>query len=218
MEQRPVEAVHSNPPLGRLVSYGVGLVDAVAAAARAGRTALNSIEVIALSFRAASTRLVEVHLLLVGLVLSGLGGRVGTTNLGDAEDGLPAVVKPVSTLSWVSKASRDEGTLGPAVRDASNVPVDNVGSRVAVELVANIDQVLHRCNVHSVDGAEIENDGLESRQVGVFVLTFLGCKETMSAGVSDRKRKLLAWTYGQGRSRDGRPFAGMSLPVYDGCS
>ncbi len=56
-----------------------------------------------------------------------------------------------------------ELALGPAVADACHVPVDDVGRGVPVELVADIDELLHRGDVDVVDGAEVQDDGLECR-------------------------------------------------------
>jgi len=47
------------------------------------------------------------------------------------------------------------------------VPVDDGGRRVAVELVAHVNQLLHRGDVDVVDGAEVQDDGLECWPVGV---------------------------------------------------
>jgi hypothetical protein len=178
VEERAVETVDGDPPPGAavLVRHGglVDLVDAGAGAARAGggASALNGVEVVAaLSLGAAGT---EVDLLLIGLVLGGLGGGRGAANLGHTEDGLPAVVQSVGAFGWESKAGRDERALGPAVRNAGNVPIDDIGCCVTIKLIADINQMLYRCNIHHIDGAEIEDDGFENREVGIFVLAFLG--------------------------------------------
>lgn len=43
------------------------------------------------------------------------------------------------------------------------MPVDDGGRRVAVELVADVDELLHGGDVDVVDGAEVEDDGAEGR-------------------------------------------------------
>lgn len=81
-----------------------------------------------------------------------------------------AVVRVVAGCS-VAEAGGAEGSLRPAVLDVGKVPVDGLGSGVAVELVADVDQGLGRRHVDNVDGGEVEDDGLE-RWPGV-VLNFL---------------------------------------------
>jgi len=46
------------------------------------------------------------------------------------------------------------------------VPFDLVRGGVAVELVADIDEVLDRGDVDVVDGGEVEDDGFEGREAG----------------------------------------------------
>ena len=63
----------------------------------------------------------------------------------------------------VAEASGCEGALCPAVVDGGKVPVDRVGGGVAVELVADVDEVLDRGHVDVVYRGEVQDDGLERR-------------------------------------------------------
>lgn len=90
------------------------------------------------------------YLLLVLGALGLGGGRRVAAYLSDAEDRLPAVVQTVGALGGVAEAGRDEGALGPAVGDAGDVPVDHLGRRVPIQLVAYVDQLLYRCYVYVV--------------------------------------------------------------------
>ncbi len=61
----------------------------------------------------------------------------------------------------VAEAGGGEGALGPAVGDAGEMPVDLVRACIAVELVADVDEVLDGGDVDVVDGGEVEDDGFE---------------------------------------------------------
>ena len=64
----------------------------------------------------------------------------------DAEDGFPAV--RFGTFGFggvVAEAGGGEGTLAPAAVNIAKVPVDRIGSSVAVKLVADVDEILHGC-------------------------------------------------------------------------
>ena len=94
------------------------------------------------------------------------GSGVMAADFGDGEDWLPALEPFGASLGRrVAKASAGEGTLCPAVVDAGHMPVYFVGGCVAVELVANIDQILDGGYVDVVDGRKVQNDGLQSRLV-----------------------------------------------------
>ena len=72
-----------------------------------------------------------------------MGGGVGAADLCNAEDGLPAVQAAVALgNAGVAEAGGDEGALGPAVVDGGEMPVDDRGGGVSVELVADVDQLL----------------------------------------------------------------------------
>lgn len=109
-----------------------------------------------------------LQLLSIFLVLCSSGGAGVPANFGNAEEGLPALEDiGIAHWRWITEAGRGKGALGPAVVDACKMPVNLVRGRVAIELVAHVDQMLHRGNIHVVDGAEIQNDGFECRPVGV---------------------------------------------------
>lgn len=95
-------------------------------------------------------------------------GAVLSTELGDAEDGLPSLVCGSATGvlgGRISESGGGEGALGPAVVDAGDVPVHFFRGGVAVELVAYVDQVLDGSDVDIVDGGEVEDDGFEGGAV-----------------------------------------------------
>ena len=105
------------------------------------------------------------------LVLDRLCRRRGTvlsTQLGNAEDGLPSLVRRGATIvlrGRVPEPGGGEGALGPPVVDAGEVPVHFFRGGVAVQLVAHVDQVLDGSDVNIVDGGEVEDDGFESGAV-----------------------------------------------------
>ena len=49
------------------------------------------------------------------------------------------------------------------------MPFDGLGSRIAVELVADINQALDRCDIEMIDRGEIEDDGAQNWAVVVEV-------------------------------------------------
>ena len=162
MEQRLVESMDGRD------SRRDTLASKIAAAARAGgfETVRDRFD-----FDAAVSHLVlralAFEFLLVDVVLGGRGGAVGAPDFGDAEDGLPAFeARSVALRGGEAEAGGGEGPFGPAVVDAGEVPVYPVRGGVAVELVADVDEVLHGCYVDVVDGGEIEDDGFESGLVG----------------------------------------------------
>ena len=81
-------------------------------------------------------------------------------NIGDGEDGFPALETGVGALGGgIAESGTAEGALRPAVGDAGHVPVDLVGSGVAVELVADVDEMLDGGYVDVVDGRKVQDDG-----------------------------------------------------------
>ena len=163
MEQRLVETMDSRHP-----SRPATLTTNIAAAARAGdlETVRDGVDFVVTAvphfFRA-----LAFELLLVDGVLGGGGGAVDAADFGDAEDGLPAFeAGGVALGGGEAEAGGGEGPFGPAVVDAGEVPVDRVRGGVAVELVADVDEVLHGCDVDVVDGGEVEDDGFEGGIVG----------------------------------------------------
>lgn len=139
---------------------GVGLDHAIAAArpgVGAGSTGKVSVFLVG--------RRVHARQATVTLRLGGRGGAGGPADLGHAEDGFPAVVFLARWRRGVSEPGGRQGPFRPAVGDACKVPLHRLGRRVAVELVADVDEVLHAGHVDIVDGRHVENDGLERREV-----------------------------------------------------
>ena len=95
------------------------------------------------------------------------GGAVRSANFGNAKDGFPALETGLAFGSWVAKTGGREGALCPAIVDAGKVPVYFVRGGVAVELVADIDEVLDRGYVDIVDGRKVEYDGFEGGFVSI---------------------------------------------------
>ena len=183
MEQRPIEPVYDRhrPNRGPLstTTAAIGLaalqlLGQIAAASRAGGVVAvrNHVGLVAADAAAAATgfilRALALELLFV-LVVGGDGrGAVLAANVGDAEDGLPALKGRDVALprGREAEAGGGEGPLGPAVVDAGEVPVHRVRGGVAVQLVADIDEVLDGGDVDVVDRGEVEDDGFEGRFVG----------------------------------------------------
>ena len=88
-------------------------------------------------------------------------------NLRYAEDGLPTLIDGrVAFRGGKSEAGGGEGSFGPAVVDAGDMPVYRVRGGVAVQLVADVDEMLDGCDVDIVDGGEVEDDGFEGGFIG----------------------------------------------------
>lgn len=120
-------------------------------------------------------------------LLGGRGGRLGTTNLCNAVDWLPAGnLAGFGDDGGIAETTSHESALGPAIVDACNVPFDWVGSGVAIELVANVDQSLDNGDIDIVDRREVENNSFKSRLVGVD----LGLLSLLGAGIVPRT---VAW-------------------------
>lgn len=176
MEQRPVEPVHERdpgrqPPLAAAVRLAaLELLRQVAAARRAGSVVAVRDHVRLVAAAAAPRRLLRAlapELLFVLRVLGDRRGAVLAANVGDAEDGLPALEgRRAGLRGREAEAGRGEGAFGPAVVDAGEVPVHRVRGDVAVELVADVDEVLDGCDVDVVDRGEVEDDGFEGGFVG----------------------------------------------------
>ena len=178
VEQRLVEPMDGrHPSRGALppttISLAVlQLLPDIAAARRAGAVMAvrDRVDLIAAAADTAASRLLRplaYQLLLVRVVLRGRRGAVHPADFRHAEDGLPALKgRRVSLRGGESEAGGGEGSFGPAVIDAGEMPVYGVRGRVTVKLVADVDQMLHRCDVDVVDGGEVEDDGFESGSVG----------------------------------------------------
>ena len=98
-----------------------------------------------------------------------MGRTILTADFRDAENGFPALVGgafPGGCRGRVAEAGGGEGAFGPAVVDAGEMPVYFVGGGVAVELVAHVDEVLHRGYIDVVYRGEVEDDGFEGGEVG----------------------------------------------------
>ena len=102
------------------------------------------------------------------LLWDGCGGR--PANMRDAEDGLPGLwgCAVGGLRGGVAEACGDKGSLGPAVVNIGKVPVNPGRGSVLVELVAYVNQMLNGSDVDVVDGGEVENDGLEDRELLVY--------------------------------------------------
>ena len=86
-------------------------------------------------------------------VLGGGRGRGIATNLGNAEDGLPAAVDGVIIRGHVVAETRGcQGTFGPAVVDAGEVPVYSLWRGISIQLIADVNEVLHYGDVDIIDG------------------------------------------------------------------
>ena len=66
---------------------------------------------------------------------------------------------------WVAEAGGGKGAFRPAVVDAGEMPVYSVRGGVAVELIADVEEVLDGCDVDVVDGRKVEDDSFEGRFV-----------------------------------------------------
>ena len=96
----------------------------------------------------------------------GCGG--GTSDLCDAEDGLPAADIRLSLEdAGVAEAGGDEGAFGPAVVDGSEVPVDDGWGGVSVKLISNVYQLLDGGDVDVIHRAKVEDDGFQSRAISL---------------------------------------------------
>lgn len=71
------------------------------------------------------------------------GGAVLSADLRDRENGFPALEDGSLALrGWEAEACGSEAAFGPAVVDASEMPVYVVRGSVAIELIADVDEVL----------------------------------------------------------------------------
>ena len=181
MEQRPIEPVYDRhrPNRGPLSATAIRLaalqlLRQIAAASRAGGVVAvrNHVRLVAADAAAAAPgfvlRALALELLFVLRVGGDGRGAVLAADVGDAEDGLPALKGRDVALprGREAEAGGGEGPLGPAVVDAGEVPVHRVRGGVAVQLVADVDEVLDGGDVDVVDRGEVEDDGFEGGFVG----------------------------------------------------
>ena len=94
------------------------------------------------------------------------GGAILTADLSHAENGFPASETQLALRCWVPKSGGCKRAFGPAVVDAGKMPIYFVGGRIAVELVADVEEVLDGCYVDVIDGRKVEYDSFESGFVG----------------------------------------------------
>lgn len=93
-----------------------------------------------------------LQLSLILAVFGSVGGAVLAADFSDAENGFPALETGIALRGWVAETGGGEGAFCPAVVDAGEMPVYSVGGGVAVELVADVDEVLDGCDVDVIDG------------------------------------------------------------------
>lgn len=157
MEQRFVQPVYHSHSRGAL---GVRLAaDQVLVKIAVGGVSTVVRDIFAFQGRLAKPRLLSVARLLAAqflFIVTALGyfGCAGAaTDFSNAEDWLPPFKAGFALRRRrVSETSRGQSTFGPPIVDAGKMPVNSAGSRILVELVANIDEMLHGCNVDIVDG------------------------------------------------------------------
>ena len=186
MEQRPVEPIHgrhpSRDPLPTTISLAaLQLLRQIAAARRAlPLVAVRNHVRLADAMIARFLGALAPQLLFVLAVLCGRRGAVLSANVRHAEHGLPALKGRLAVLGGgEAETGRGEGPFGPAVVDAGEVPVHGVWGGVAVELVADVNEVLDGCDVNVVDGGQVEDDGFEG-----WLVSFDGCGSTTArAGI-----------------------------------
>ena len=112
-------------------------------------------------------RTLASELLFILVILCSRRGAVLAADLRYAEHGLPTLIDGRGALrGGKSEAGGSEGSFGPAIVDAGDMPVHRVRGGVAVQLVADVDEVLDGCDVDIVDGGEVEDDGFESGFIG----------------------------------------------------
>ena len=174
MEQRPAKAVDGGHPSRRpLVHFAVLQLLAQIAAARGAGDVMavrNHIDLVAVADAVFSPffRPLASELQLVIMSLRSRRGAVLAANFRHTEDGLPALIdRRIALRSGEPEAGRGEGSFGPAVVDAGDMPVYRVRGGVAVQLVADVDEVLDGCDVHVVDGGEVKDDRFEGGFVGL---------------------------------------------------
>ena len=175
MEQWPIKPVH-NRNLSTAGAPGISLASAQGAAEVTATAVSSDSFVTLLDAVVLSTSLpvldilcpLSLQLFLVFDSLRCSRGTILAADLRDGEDGFPAGKDLVAAVgSGVAEAGGGKGALGPAVVDAGEVPVYIFGGGVAVELVADVDEVLDGCNVDVVDGAEVKDYGFKGWFVGL---------------------------------------------------
>lgn len=174
MEERPVQALdqrHFTAVPVRLAVRQSALQLVVMSTAAVGRGfnavsfAIRCVRVVLETFFDVSSLLLRLVRLLVVHELGQRGGGGTALDFGNAEDRLPSVKSIFGGWGRVAETGGGQSSLGPAVVDVGEMPLHGLGSGVEIQLVAHIDQILHRGDIHIVDGREIKNDGAEGRQM-----------------------------------------------------
>ena len=112
-------------------------------------------------------RTLASQLLLIHIILCSRRRTMNSADFRHAKNRLPALNgRRITSGSGKPEASGGKGSFTPAVVDAGEMPVYGVGGGVTVKLVADVDEVLHRCDVDIVHGREIKDDSFEGGSVG----------------------------------------------------
>ena len=179
MEERPVKTLHDrNARRVDILPICRTLLDRLLKAIAIAAGALARLDLTLLLAQTAPMTMTVTVLDVLGSLafkLAAIGfrfrersGRGLATNVRDGEDGLPAVEGSVGAFrARVAEAGRHEGALGPAVVDGCEVPLYCVRGSPAVELVADVDEMLRGGDIDIVDGGEVEDDSFEGWLVRV---------------------------------------------------
>lgn len=170
MKQRPVQPVHDRHLRRRTLTVRLTptqlLVEIAPAAGANGLVLLGMRNDIFLIRRRPTglqiPRALASQFPLILAVLGGISGAVSAPDLRDREDGFPGLVGVGVLRGRVAEAGGGKGAFRPPVVDAGEVPVYLVGRGVAVELIADVDEVLDGGYVDVVDGAKVEDYGFQS--------------------------------------------------------
>jgi len=167
MEQRPAQSTHDRNTRSRALVVSLAAIDFLAQiAATAG--AHSAVVLIGNSIRPrlAGTTVLDVlctltlKFLLILAVLSCIRRTILASNLRHAEDRFPSLKRLSANLTrWSREAETGggESAFGPAVVDAGEMPVYFVRGSVAVELIADVDEVLDGGYIDVVDGGEVKD-------------------------------------------------------------
>jgi hypothetical protein len=152
VEEWPVETIHDG--YSQFIVPAEDLLKTVAALGQVSRLDL---VITCLQI----TRLLPLDLLAL-TVICVLSGTVASSQLGHAEDRFPAcLVSRVSVRCRITESRRCKSTLGPAVVDCGEVPLDFVWRGVAIEFVANVNKDLNRSDINVVDRRGIYDHSFE---------------------------------------------------------
>lgn len=175
MEQRLVQPMDGRHPgrghLQTTISFAVlQLLPYVTATRGAGRIMAVRDRICLVTADAAVPpflRTLASQLLLIHIILCRRRRTMNSADFRHAKNRLPALKGWRITLrSGEPEASGGKGSFSPAIVDAGEMPIYGVRGGVTVKLVADVDEVLHRCDVDIVHGREIEDDSFEGGSVG----------------------------------------------------